>query len=307
LRASGSDRTAAAADSRRAHELGVFTFDQTGRIVTWNALAERTCGYSADQIIGRNFSCLYTDAEAADGRPAEALARTLAQGRCEEQAPRRRRDGSSFWADVTITAAHDAAGKHCGFACIIRDISGHDSIEQELQSRLSQQEAISKLGASSLEGGELAELMTQAATIATAGLKADLAAVLELDADGYNLTVTAISGSGSASFVGMKLAGGGYSLSGYTLVSNEPVISEDLLTETRFQPHPGSIAFATRSGISVAIKSRGVALGVFAAFTRERRAFSQYDIIFMQAIANILASAMERAATEKRLRHSQEY
>jgi PAS domain S-box-containing protein len=94
-----------------ASEFGVFTLDQAGRIVSWNRLAEKACGYGADQIVARNFSCLYTDAETADGEPSRSLARALAQGRCEEQAPRRRRDGSSFWADVTIVAVHDAAGK----------------------------------------------------------------------------------------------------------------------------------------------------------------------------------------------------
>ncbi len=94
-------------------------------------MAQEACGYSVDQVLGQNFSCLYPEAEAADGQPAQALARTLAQGRCEEHAPRRRRDGSSFWADVTIIAAQDAAGNHCGFACIVRDISARGSTEQE--------------------------------------------------------------------------------------------------------------------------------------------------------------------------------
>jgi PAS domain S-box-containing protein len=85
---------------------------------------------------GRSFSCLYTEAQVADGQPAQALARSIAHGRSEEQAPRRRPDGSSFWADVTITAVHDAAGNHCGFACVVRDFSAHSSTEQELQSRL---------------------------------------------------------------------------------------------------------------------------------------------------------------------------
>jgi PAS domain S-box-containing protein len=289
-----------------AHEFGVFTLDRTGRIVTWNALAATACGYSDEQIVGRSFACLYSEAEAADGQPAQALARSVAQGRFEEQAPRRRRDGSTFWADVRITAVYDGAGNHCGFACIVRDFSAHGSMEQELQSRLSQQEAITKLGASSLEGGGLLDLKTQAAMIAAAGLKANLANVLELDADG-DLTLAAISEPAGAALVGMKLQGGRRSLSGYTLFSNEPVISEDLLAETRFQPHPKLLAYGARSGLSVAIKSKGVALGVVAAFARERRTFSQYDINFMQAIAHILASAMERAATEERLRHSEEY
>ena len=53
-----------------AHEFGVFTLDRSGRVVTWNALAEQVSGYTADQVLGRNFSCFYPDTEAADGQPA---------------------------------------------------------------------------------------------------------------------------------------------------------------------------------------------------------------------------------------------
>jgi PAS domain S-box-containing protein len=290
-----------------ASEFGIFMLDRSGRIVTWNARAGEACGYNDEQIVGRNFSCLYTDAEAADGQPALALARSVAQGRFEEQAPRRRRDGSSFWADVMIDAVHDGAGNHCGFACLVRDFSARGRTEQELQTRLAQQEAITRLGALSLEGASFADLKTQASMISTAGLNADFTAVLELDADNYNLTLTSTSDPNPTSYVGLKMPGGKYSLSGYTLFSNEPIISEDLLAETRFQPHPGLIANGARSGISVAIKSRGVALGVVATFTRTRRMFSQDDINFVQAIANILASALDRTAAEERLRHSEEY
>lgn|GEM_PF-1834963 len=290
-----------------AHEFGVFTLDRSGRVVTWNALAEQVSGYTADQVLGRNFSCFYPDTEAADGRPARALARTLAQGRFEEHGRRRHLNGSSFWADVVIIAVRDAAKNHCGFACMVRNISAPGSTQQELQSRLSQQEAITKLGASSLEDDGVAELMTQAAGIATAGLKADFSGVLELDADGYNLTLTATSELAPSSLIGRKVPGGRHSLSGYTLFSSEPVISEDLLAETRFEPQPELLAYGARSGISVAIKSRGAALGVVAAFTRTRRTFSHDDINFMQSIANILASAIERSASEKRLRNSEEF
>ncbi len=290
-----------------AREFGVFALDQTGRVVTWNAKSEQTCGYSDEEILGRNFSCIYRPTEAVNGEPLRALADAVAKGRFEEQAWCRRHDGSSFWARVTITAARDGAGNHCGFACMVRDLGIASGPARELQSRLGQQEAISRLGLSSLERGGLADLMRQAAMISTAGLKADLAAVLELDADGTDLTIAATSAPERLTYVGTQLPGGRHSLSGYTLYSNEPVISEDLVAETRFRPQPALLAYGAQSGISVAIKSRGMALGVIVAFTRVRRTFSHHDINFMQAIANILASTLDRSAAEERLRRSEQY
>ena len=288
-----------------AHEFGVFTMDRSGLVVSWNALAEKVCGYTADEIVGRDFSCLYNPTELADGQPARTLARTLAQGRFEEHGPRRRPDGTIYWATIDVIAVRDAADNHSGFACMMRDLGAGDHNQHELRSRLSQQEAITKLGASSLEGGGLSELMTKAAIISAEGLTADVTGILRLDPDGQNLTLTAASDP--AAPVNTKIAGGRCSLAGYTLASNAPVISEDLRSESRFQAHPGIIADGACSGISVAIKSRGAALGVVASFTRTPRKFSREDITFLQAIADILASALDRAATEERLRNREEF
>lgn len=292
---------------RAASEFGVFALDQAGHVVTWNATAEQLCGYRGEQIYGRHIACIYAAAEAADGQPAGALDLALAQGRFEGQASCKREDGSTFCAHIVISTVRDPAKSHCGFACLLRELGAGSNAERELKSRLRQQEGISELGVRSLEGVTLPELMTQASMITTAGLEADFSAVLELDADGYNLTLRSTSDPDPAAYVGAKLPGGKYSLAGYTLLASEPVISEDLRAERRFEPSAGLIAYGARSGISVAIESGGKALGVVAAFTRELRTFSRHDINFMQAIANILASALERAATQERLHYSEEF
>jgi PAS domain S-box-containing protein len=97
--------------------------DPQGLIVSWNAGAERIKGYTADQIIGRNFACLFPREEIIRGRPAEILKIAAASGRHEEQTMRVRRDGSRFLANVTITALRDPAGALRGFSEISRDLT----------------------------------------------------------------------------------------------------------------------------------------------------------------------------------------
>src|SRR6202035_2461199 len=72
----------------------IFSMDPRGQILSWNAGAERIKGYTADQIIGRNFSCFFPSAEIEQGRPEEILRKTAASGRHEEQGMRVRKDGS---------------------------------------------------------------------------------------------------------------------------------------------------------------------------------------------------------------------
>ncbi len=100
----------------------IFMLDPQGRIVSWNAGAERIHGYSLEQIVGRNFSCLFPADDIQRGRPREMLA-IAAAGRHEEQGMRVRRDGSRFLANVTCTALRDPAGNLRGFTEISRDLS----------------------------------------------------------------------------------------------------------------------------------------------------------------------------------------
>jgi PAS domain S-box-containing protein len=101
----------------------IFMLDPQGLIVSWNAGAERIKGYTADQIIGRSFACLFPREEIIRGRPAEILKIAAASGRHEEQTMRVRRNGSRFLANVTITALRDPAGDLRGFSEISRDLT----------------------------------------------------------------------------------------------------------------------------------------------------------------------------------------
>jgi PAS domain S-box-containing protein len=101
----------------------IFMMDPQGRIVSWNAGAERIKGYKAGEIIGRDFSCFFPPHDVDRGRPAEVLRITAANGRHEEQGIRVRKDGSRFLASVTFTALRDAAGDLRGFSEFSHDLS----------------------------------------------------------------------------------------------------------------------------------------------------------------------------------------
>jgi PAS domain S-box-containing protein len=101
----------------------IFMMDAQGRILSWNAGAERIKGYTSDQIIGRNFSCFFPPEDIKRGRPEEVLRRTAASGRHEEQGMRVRKNGSRFLASVTVTALRDPAGNLRGFSEFSHDLS----------------------------------------------------------------------------------------------------------------------------------------------------------------------------------------
>jgi PAS domain S-box-containing protein len=111
----------------------IFMMDPRGQITSWNAGAERIKGYTADQIIGQNFSCFFPPQDIERGRPEEILRMTTVDGRHEEQGMRVRKDGSRFLASVVFTALRDASGDLRGFSEFSHDLS--ESKESEARYR----------------------------------------------------------------------------------------------------------------------------------------------------------------------------
>src|SRR6476661_1055721 len=104
-------------------DYALFILDPEGRILTWNAGAERLKGYRPDEIIGRHFSIFYTQESIATGWPQHELKVATAEGRFEDEGWRLRKDGSRFWANVVITALRDRYGNLQGFSKVTRDLT----------------------------------------------------------------------------------------------------------------------------------------------------------------------------------------
>ncbi len=112
-------------------DYAIFMLDGEGRITSWNLGASRTKGYDADEIIGQHFSVFYPPEDVAAGTCERALAIASAEGRCEAEGWRVRKDGSRFWASVIITAMRSPDGTLLGFAKVTRDLTARVNAERE--------------------------------------------------------------------------------------------------------------------------------------------------------------------------------
>ncbi|WP_233837811.1 PAS domain-containing sensor histidine kinase [Paraburkholderia sp. ZP32-5] len=104
-------------------DYAIFMLDTSGRVTSWNPCAKRIKGYTPEEIIGRHFSTFYTPEDIAAGKPARELHTATIEGRVVDEGWRVRRDGSRFWANVVISAVHDASGELLGFAKVTRDLT----------------------------------------------------------------------------------------------------------------------------------------------------------------------------------------
>ena len=111
-------------------DYAIFLLDPGGRVASWNAGAEQLKGYEAEEIIGRHFSVFYTQGDRDRDHPGHELEIAASEGRYEEEGWRVRKDGSHFWANVTITSLRDDAGELVGFAKITRDLTARREAEE---------------------------------------------------------------------------------------------------------------------------------------------------------------------------------
>jgi PAS domain S-box-containing protein len=102
-------------------EYAIYLLDPQGNVATWNLGAEKLKGYTAEEIIGKNFACFYTDEDVAARKPQRNLEAAAKLGHIRDQGLRVRKDGSTFHADVVLTALRDNSGKLRGFSKVTRD------------------------------------------------------------------------------------------------------------------------------------------------------------------------------------------
>jgi len=103
-------------------DYAIFMLDVNGVVTTWNSGAARIKGYRADEIIGQHFSRFYPQDAIESGWPEHELRVAATEGRFVDEGWRVRKDGSKFWAHVTITALRDD-GRLRGFAKLTRDLT----------------------------------------------------------------------------------------------------------------------------------------------------------------------------------------
>ena len=104
-------------------EYAIFMLDPDGRVASWNAGAERIKGYRAEEVLGRHCSVFYRHEDIIAEKPARDLEVAVREGRYCEEAPRVRKDGTQFFAKVTLTALRDAHGRLRGFGKVTQDVT----------------------------------------------------------------------------------------------------------------------------------------------------------------------------------------
>jgi PAS domain S-box-containing protein len=128
-------------------DYAIFMLDPQGYITSWNEGAQRAKGYRSAEIIGQHFSRFYTPEDRTHGKPDSILKTAHETGRVHDEGWRVRKDGSRFWADVTITAVRNSQGELQGFAKVTRDITERRENELKIEQKQREINALQKMEA----------------------------------------------------------------------------------------------------------------------------------------------------------------
>lgn len=121
----------------------IFSISGDGALTTWNPGAERMYGYTAAEILGRNFSMLLPEERRGDLLSArERLDRgeTLVHYQQDNQ----RKDGTRISVSLKLSPILDAAGAVVGVSAIARDVTEYRRLEGQFR-QAQKMEAVGRL------------------------------------------------------------------------------------------------------------------------------------------------------------------
>jgi len=197
------------------------------------------------------------------------------------------------------------------FRLLRQDDAGRDAqlsrTEAQLRATARQQEAVAHLGQQALAGAPPDELIAAAVALAARVLEVEFGSLLELRPESRTLLLRAGVGWRDGAVGRTVLPADPDSHAGYVLRSTGPIVVEDLATDARFGSAPLLAPHGVVSSISVIVHGKARPFGILGVHSVQPREFTIHDTHFLQAVANVLATAIDRGHTEEALRRSEEH
>ena len=285
---------------------GIWVTDPDWRLLTINPAGARILGYAsmdaATSEIG-DARKLYVDPERRD----ELARRIEVEGEVHAfEADLCRRDGTTVSTSMNVGPVRDERGAVVALVHMAADITERMHVEEALRAKEGRQATLAELGREALGGGDLDQLFQLTCRRLAQILEVDVSEILELEPGGNRLLLRGGAGwpPGTAGAATVPL--GPHSQAGYTLYVNEPVITEDVSLEDRFVFCPLGVENELVSGMTTVIGDPEEPFGVLGVHARTTRSFTEDDVRFLSAVADVLRIAIARFRTEALMRSALE-
>ena len=288
-----------------AYPDSLLLVDQAGAIVLANPAASNLLGYAVDELTG-----LHVDSLLPESMRSRHAAYREAYGRAPRPRPMgtqmelvaRRKDGSEVMVEIALSPLQ-AHGLPFVVAAI-RDVGAYPRVKQALQ-RAGYSEHLAQLGRIAVDARDPQVLLDRVPAIAADALKVDAAIVYLLDGNRLEFRVAGAVGLADGEQPCARVPNRPDTPPGFVLSQGRPVIVPDCGSEQRFVvPQPYLDAGLT-SVLAVPLQDRGRTIGTLTVFSRAAQNFGDDEVRFLESLANLLATSLQRAQSEEALKHAQ--
>lgn len=282
---------------------GIAIVSLDGRLLQSNPALQRMLLYSGAELENIHLADL-THPE--DVEEDLRLYRELISGRRDNyQMEKRyvRKDGGELWGRLNVSLVRNPAGTPHFAIGMVEDVTERKRAEKEVQDRTQQQAMVAQLGQRALATTDLPLLMDEAVRLVSRNLETEYAGILKLlpEADRFLLQ----AGVGwEGDIVGETTVSRSEHSTASRALAGEPVVYEDLGSDTRFDQKRVLLDRGIVSGMYVVVHGQERPFGVLGTHTTRRRKFTGDDVNFVQSVANVLAAAIERREYEEALERS---
>ena len=288
-----------------AYPDSLIVVDGAGTIVLANPSAAALLGYGVDELVGVQVDDLVPDSI----RPRHAEYRG-AFGRRPQARPMgkqtelvaRRKDGSEVVVEIALSPLQDRGNTLVVAA--IRDIGAYPRMAQALQ-RAHYAERLAQVGRVAVDSRDPQGVLDEVPRVAADALDCDVAMVYLLEANALELRVASMVGAMPGEAIGDRVANRPDTSLGFVLAQGRSITVRDYNVETRFRINPAYLDAGLTSALASPLSDRGRTIGVLVVRSRARRFFGDDEVRFVESLANLLATTLQRAHSEEALGHAQ--
>ncbi|CAN5880895.1 PAS domain-containing sensor histidine kinase [soil metagenome] len=116
----------------QSQDYTIFLLDTRGKPTSWNSGVRRVLGYERAEFLRMSAADLYVREDQEAQAPSRDLAEAAEHVRTDSERWIVRKNGSRFWASISITGANDRHGRLLGFSMRLRDLSRSKHAEEQL-------------------------------------------------------------------------------------------------------------------------------------------------------------------------------
>ncbi len=285
----------------------VLLVDSAGSIALANAAAAQLLGYSVAQLAGMNVDVLVPHSVAARHqglRQGYAHAPRSRPMGTDIDLKARRADGSEVMVEISLGPLQN--GGENFVVATLRGIGAYPRVQRAMQ-RARYNEHMSQAARAAVDLRDPQLLIAHVAVLAAQALEVETVTLWRLEPNRLEFRVASSFGTDPEATAGIRapVPNRPDTLLGFVAAQGAPLVVSNFARENRFNVPPALRQGALQCALAVPMFDAGRVFGVLVAASTRPGRFGDDEKNFVDSLANLVVTSLQRAQTEAQLGHAQ--